>query len=536
MARRLLLPLLVLIFAAPASAQAAFEVQSFTVTPSGLVAGSHPNVAVAIGFAPYDSGNPPERPRDLTISLPPGLVGNPNAAGRCTQAQFQADNCAAATKVGTTSVRTTIPLLLGSSITADGDVYNLVPGASEPARLGVVVRPPLGADKVFIVSPVALRSSDGGLDSIITNLPQKVGIPLLGQQDMWLESMSLTLLGNPPGGPATPFMTLPTSCGPATATLAARSASGTPASRAAPPFTPTGCDQLAFKPEIAATIAAGRTPSLRTVITGPPGNANTARAAVTLPAGISVNLDALQRACSLTQQAAGPCPESARVGRAVARSPLLPDLTGPVFLAAQAGQPLPGIRVDLSGVVSLSLTGTVGGNPLRTEFAGIPDVPLERFELSFDKGGALRAVTDVCRGPLPRIAADLTGHNGATATLRQAMTVTGCVKPAANVRLRGRRLRLGVAAVRGGPALRMLRLTLPRALKAHPRRGRIRTSAGTAKLTGRGVLTVTAPAARHIAVTLSRGAVTRRTRGALRFKLTTLDQSGRRMRQRLTGR
>ena len=536
LARRFLLAL-VLLLVAPASAQAAFEVRSFTVTPSGLAAGSHPNVSVAIGFAPYDSANPPERPRDLTISLPPGLVGNPNATGKCSQAQFQADNCPASTRVGTTSVTTTIPALLGMSTTADGDVYNLVPGAGEPARLGVVVRPPLGADKVFIVSPVALRSSDGGLDSIITNLPQKVGIPLLGQQDMWIESMNLTLLGKPPGGAATPFMTLPTSCGPATASIAARSATGTQVTRAAPPFTPTACDKLPFAPQIAATIDNSRTPALRTVITGPPGNANTATAAVTLPAGISVNLDALGRACTLEQQAAGPCPESARVGRAVARSPLLPALTGPVFLAAQAGQPLPGIRVDLSGVVSLSLTGTVGGNPLRTEFAGIPDVPLERFELAFDKGGALRAVTDVCRGPLPRIAADLKGHNGATATLREPITVTGCVKPAANVRLRGRRLRLGVAAVRGGPALRLLRLTLPRALKAHPRSGRIRTSAGTARLTGRGVLTIRTPAVRHIAVTLSRGAVTRRTRGALKkFKLTTLDESGRHMRQRLTAR
>jgi hypothetical protein len=532
---RLLLAIACLL-AAPASAQAAFEVRSFTVAPSGLAAASHPNVSVAIGFAPYDSANPPEHVRDLTISLPPGLVGNPNATGRCSQAAFQADDCPASTKVGTTSVVTRIPLLLGASITADGDVYNLQPGTREPARLGVVVRPPLGADRVFIVSPVALRSSDGGLDSIITNLPSKVGIPVLGQQDMWIESMNLTLLGKPPGA-ATPFMTLPTSCGPATASIAARSANGTQVTRAAPPFTPTGCDALPFKPQIAATITAGRTPALHTVITGPPGNANTARAAVTLPAGISVNLDALQHACSLAQQAAGPCPEAARVGRAVAQSPLLPRLSGPVFLAAQAGQPLPGIRVDLSGVVSLSLVGTVAGKPLRTEFAGIPDVPLERFELSFEARGALRAVSSVCRGPLPRISAVLTGHNGAIATLREPMTVTGCVKPSANVRLRGRRLRLGVAAARGGPALRLVRLTLPRALKAHPRRGRIHTSAGTARLTGRGVLTISTATTRHITATLSRGAVTRRrTHSRLRFRLTTLDHSGRRIRQELTAR
>ena len=188
-----------------------------------------------------------------------------------------------------------------------------------------------------------------------------------------------------------------------------------------------------------------------------------------------------------------------------------------MFLAQQSGQVLPGIRVDLSGVVSLSSSGPSGGKPLRSEFAGIPDVPLERFELAFDEGRRTARRHRRLPRAAARIGADLTGHNGATVTLRAPMTVTGCVKPAADVRLRGRKLRLGVAAAKGGPALRLLRLTLPRALKAHPKRGRIHTSAGTAKLTGRGVLTVTTAAVRHITVTLSRGAVTRRTRGSGKF-------------------
>ena len=90
-----------------------------------------------------------------------------------------------------------------------------------------------------------------------------------------------------------------------------------------------------------------------------------------------MNLDALGKTCTLAQQAAGPCPEAGRIGRAVANSPLLPPLTGPVFLAQlPGGRPLPGVRVDLSGVVKLSLLGIVDGNPLRTAFAGLPDVPL----------------------------------------------------------------------------------------------------------------------------------------------------------------
>src|SRR3954469_7221488 len=333
--RRLLLAI-VLLLAAPASAQAAFSLQSFTVTPSGTAAGSHPDVSVALGFG----GD--EHIRDLRLSLPPGLVGNPNATAKCSAAKFSADACAANTRVGTTTVHST---LLGLPVDAAGDVYIVVPGVGEPARLGIVVRPPLGADKVFLISRVALRPSDGGLDSIIAGIPSTVRV--LGiEQEMSIQSMVLTWLGRPAGA-KTPFMTMPTGCGPATAHVTATSANGTTANRAAPPFTPTACGKLPFKPRLAASIANGPLPSLHTVITGPPGNANTATAAVTLPAAVGVNATALQRSCTLAQQAAGPCPEAARVGRAVARTPLLPTLVGPVFLASLPGQVLPGLRVDL---------------------------------------------------------------------------------------------------------------------------------------------------------------------------------------------
>jgi hypothetical protein len=228
------------------------------------------------------------------------------------------------------------------------------------------------------------------------------------------------------------------------------------------------------------------------------------------------------------------CPEPARVGQASARTPLLPPLSGPVYLAELPGQLLPGLRVFLSGTVSMSLAGTVDAlhTPLKTEFAGIPDVPLERFDLSFDAGRALRARGDVCRGPLPRIAAQLTGHNGAVANLRVPVTVTGCTTPAATVRVRGRKLALRVDAVRGGPALTFVRLTLPRKLKAHPRRGRV----SNGRLSRRGVLTIRTPAVRRVTATLRGDAFTRRHKGALKFKLTTLDASGRRVRQTVKAR
>ena len=513
----------------PASANAAFEVRSFSVTPSSLQAGSHPDVNVAIGFAPYSPANPPEHVRDLVISLPPGLVGNPNVAARCAADKFAADQCAANTRVGTTSVRTTIPALVtGITVTAQGDVYNLRPGPGEPARLGVVVRPPVG-NKVFLITRVALRPADGGLDSILTNIPSTATIVV--PSEMFIESMNLKLLGRPPGASG-PFMTMPTGCGPATARLAATSANGTKVSRTAAPFTPTACSKLPFKPAMQASISTGATPSLRTVITGPAGNANTATAAVTLPSGVVVNNTALAGACTVAQQAAGPCPAASHVGRAVALTPLLPPLSGPVSLALLPGQILPGVRVDLSGVVSLSLVGTVSGRRLRTQFAGIPDVPLSRFELAFDADRALRATRDVCRGPVPRVAAELTGHNGAKANLRVPMTVTGCKLPAATIRVRGRKLALRVDAVRGGPALRFVRLTLPRKLKAHPGRGRV----SKGRLSRRGVLTIRTKGVRRVKATLRGGVFTRRAKGVLKFKLTTLDASGRRVRQTVRAR
>jgi hypothetical protein len=270
------------------------------------------------------------------------------------------------------------------------------------------------------------------------------------------------------------------------------------------------------------------------VITGPAGNANTATAAVTLPKGVSVDLGAARNACTLAQQAAGPCPDISHVGTALADSPLLPPLTGPVSLAQIAGQTLPGVRVDVSGAVSLSLTGTatLGNDGLRTQFAGIPDVPLQRFALAFNPNGAIGTSRDVCRGPLPRMTAELTGHNGATSKLRVPLAVSGCHKPIAGLRVHKRKLVLRVRAARAGAALKTVRLSLPKRLKAHPRRGHV--SGG--KLGRHGVLTVNAAGKRRITATLSRGAFTGKLGRKRAFVLRTTDVTGHPERQRIKAR
>jgi hypothetical protein len=500
----------------PAIAQAQFDVPAFSVTPKSLQAGSHPDVTIHAEF----SGS--EHVRDLTISLPPGLVGDPSSKPQCAQAAFQADNCPASSRVGTTSVRTVIPPLAILPITASGDVYNVVPAAGEPARLGVVVRPP-GASKVFIASPVRIRPSDGGLDSVITNMPSTVavaGFPV----EMFIQAMDLTL--------AAPFASLPTACKPAQARIAAVSAAGTAASRLADPFTPTGCDKVPFAPRLEATVASTKLPTLKTVITVPRGHASTATASVTLPRALAVNVAALNDVCTLEEQAAGPCPERARVGSAVARTPLLAQpLTGPVLLASVPGQPLPGLRMDLSGAAALTFAGTVDLSPIRTTFAGIPDVPLERFELTFDPNRTLVVRGDLCRGPEPRLAAELTGHNGATARLDEPLAVTGCELPAATLTVKGKRLRLHVAALRGRP-LRRVKLTLPGGLRL--KRAAVARADGRRLRRVRGrVIAIQPGAARHATIA---GPLNRRPRKRRGFRIETLDSTGRTVSQTLRAR
>lgn len=497
----------------PALAQADFDVPAFSVTPKSLQAGSHPDVTIHAEF----SGS--EHVRDLTISLPPGLVGDPSSKPKCAQAAFQADTCPAASRVGTTSVRTVIPPLNILPITASGDVYNVVPGAGEPARLGVVVRPP-GASKVFIASPVRIRPSDGGLDSVITNMPSTVtvaGLPV----EMLIQAMDLTL--------AAPFASLPTACKPAQAHIAAVSAAGTAVSRAAAPFTPTGCDKVPFAPQLEAAVDSTRMPGLRTVITVPRGHASTATAMVTLPRSVAINVAALNDVCTTDEQAAGPCPARARVGSAVARTPLLAQpLTGPVALASIPGQPLPGLRMELSGAAALTLTGAVDISPIRASFAGIPDVPLERFELTFDADRTLVSRADLCRGPEPRVLAELTGHNGATARLDEPLAVAGCELPAVTLTVKGKRLALRVAALRGRP-LQRVRLALPRGIRL--KRTSIARADGRRLRRVRGRTVIVNPgAARHFAIT---GTLSHRLRKRRVFVVETLDSTGRTVRRAL---
>jgi hypothetical protein len=189
---------------------------------------------------------------------------------------------------------------------------------------------------------------------------------------------------------------------------------------------------------------------------------------------------------------------------------------------------LPGLSIQLDDPIPLRLDGVVELTPqgLKTTFTGLPDVPLTRFELNLAGGdeGAFQLGSDLCtlKTP-PAVAATFAAHSGASAAETTPLAVEGCTAPptasAKVTRLRTGRptVRLSVTAGKESPELREVRLLLPNALQAKPKRARkgatVRTGSAklprtAIKLTRDGELRLTLPAGtKAVRATLAKGTV-----------------------------
>jgi hypothetical protein len=146
---------------------------------------------------------------------------------------------------------------------------------------------------------------------------------------------------------------------------------------------------------------AGVSTPLTTTLTTTPG-ANLRSVSVTLPGTLNALLPVVNQACSLAAYNAGHCGSRARVGSAVAVTPLLRDpLRGSVYFVKNPARAIPDLMVALRGQVNLDVTGKVaipGGRRLATRFDTIPDAPITKFTLRLVSGrnGPLGIVTDLC--------------------------------------------------------------------------------------------------------------------------------------------
>jgi hypothetical protein len=422
------------LLALPASAQANLDLTGSHAEPTNLQAGAHSDFKIHAQFGSEDV-------KDLTISLPPGEVGNPLATDQCDPGQLP--NCPANTAVGTVSSSVTIASLAPQTI--NGTVFNLTPNAGEPARFGIVLNaspvplpPPLNGlllPPTVVQSGAALRQSDFGLDTIVHDIPHTAaligGLPLT--VPVHIKSMDLTLQGTASTGNA--FMRNPTSCDPHTVRFSGDSySSATVVSFPSPSFTPTNCGSLDFSPTLTATVGGeGQTTNgvPTTVITSIDQDLDEAgllKAQVTVPPDFTPNPVPLGGACSQAAFQAGTCGPSAQVGTAVASSPLLSQaLTGPVYLVnTDPPGPFPNVGLDLQGQLHLKLQGTLDINKTTT-FDNLPDIPIAHFALAFTPSpGLLQTARDICVPPPPVFHADFTGYNGATTSMDPAATVLGC--------------------------------------------------------------------------------------------------------------
>jgi hypothetical protein len=410
----------------PASASA-LGFSGLVAAPANTQAGAHSDFHLHMDF----TGG---QVKDLTIGLPPGLVGDPNATPKCTVAELYAstgtaDGCPAATQVGTVVVQA--QLLLALPVTVNGKLYNLEPQPGEPARFGIVLHPdPLGITTPIILQSAVRLRSDFGLDTIINGITNST----LAPGDTTILSQDITLFGVAPGT-GRPFMRNPTSCKEATTNFSGVPYSGDPGSGSAS-FTPTNCGALDFSPSFSARVGGaghtgpGRVPTNATTsIDQDLDEAGLMRAQVAVPSNdLVANPSLLGSTCQPADFQASACPITTIVGSAVAASPLLSQpLSGNVALVSN-GSPIPDIGLDLNGQLHLLLKGSLTLSEVVT-FDGLPDIPISHFQLTFGANpGLLTANRDLCKPPAPNFHADFFGYNGAKTSVNAAAKVDGCGK------------------------------------------------------------------------------------------------------------
>ena len=500
-----------------ASAAAPFSIEfdgTMTSDPAGdpaTQAGSHPyEVGAMMTFAKDpDTGKLVQNPKDIDIELPAGLIGNPASAPRCVMSQTWAEisaigtseACAESTQVGVAAVE-----VLGA-ITLKIPIFNMVPPPNSPAMF--VIQPLDVVPVTATVRPAEAPGQGGGLggygiDLHFRNVNQ--GIPV--------EAAGLTFWGNPADprhdaergacligsqgfgpmpaepchfqGPEKPFMTLPSTCtGEPLVTRAHvtswadedASAEYVTHDAAGAPYALEGCDELPFTGSVSTALesSAADSPSGLTVDLKVPQSNNTTglgaaqlkKAAVTLPAGVSVNPSAASGlvGCSVAQfdqfgEGPSNCPANSKIGAVNIDTPLLDEpMTGSVYQARQDENPFGSLlaiyMVAEGSGVRLKLPGKVSADPLTgqlvTTFDENPQLPFTDLSLRFFSGPRAALATPRTCGTQATTAAltpwSGTADVGAESTVTVSSGPNGSACPASlGARLFGLGLEAGTAS------------------------------------------------------------------------------------------
>ena len=309
--------------AAPASALARPLIESFSATPSTTQAGGHPDVE--FNFHLENRGIPTflntkcdcEDPKDVTVHLPTGLIGNPHATPQCSLQQFAADQCPIDSQVGVAYVG----VYLGNPVAAPffTPVYNLEPPPGEAGLTGfkafLTDTPQYTVLSTRTGTDYGLDATSAGIEHLfpLTFIEQTLwGVPASPAHDSQRYPFGGEVVGGPflggllphtSSSPQTPFLQNPTSCSTSlSSALEVETYTHETAGAESPWPAPTGCDQLSFDPT--STLSRPlprptRPPASTSTCTVPqelsptvPSPSEIRAATVTLPDGFSINPNA----------------------------------------------------------------------------------------------------------------------------------------------------------------------------------------------------------------------------------------------------
>ncbi|HEY5046122.1 MAG TPA: hypothetical protein VII53_09735 [Solirubrobacteraceae bacterium] len=404
---------------APCPAALPFSPSSSISTGSSQAGAFSP---LTLSFSRPDGSQPLGQ---LSVHLPPGVLGYVSAVSLCDPADAAAGACPAASRIGAVSATAGAG---PEPLTVPGSAYLARGSGGYPFALSVVVPAVAGPfDLGNVVALVNLEiHNDGSLTGIV-NLPSILkGVPL--------DIRAVTATIDRPG-----FIVNPTNCSPLSMGGQITSLAGTVAQISAP-FQVSGCGSLPFKPDFA-VASSGHTSraggeSLTARVSQKPGEANLHSVKVELPKVLPSRLTTLQKACPEGVFYANPaaCDKGSVVGTIVAYTPLLSKpLQGPAYFVSHGGAKFPelivvlqgeGVTVEVAGETFISKTGITSST-----FSAIPDVPISGFVLSLPEGpnSALAANGNPCKEKLV-MPTTLVGQNGVVVKQSTKIAVSGCPK------------------------------------------------------------------------------------------------------------
>ena len=88
------------IFLAAGATGAQFGLASLSSASSATQAGAHPDISTSFALSTDTVGNPIGQFRNAAVTLPAGMLSNPQAAEKCAQSTFQQLACAPQSQVG----------------------------------------------------------------------------------------------------------------------------------------------------------------------------------------------------------------------------------------------------------------------------------------------------------------------------------------------------------------------------------------------------------------------------------------------------